>query len=135
MCLKTINKTKPKSYGYGWKIFARRKGSLYSLYPHITNNRKYQISKWIKAKCTLRIHLVPCGITPTMGDLWDYPNYVPQFHILLSKPDNIVNDSKIIVIRRVRYRHAQIQGKDQTYPKGKCVVAGEIYIYKKKGDI
>lgn len=143
MCLRTISKTKPKSWGYGWKVFVLRDGELYSLYSHCTTYTKYLTGKWIKAEAT--------NNTPVRGTV---ETYIPQFHVLLSEPESRTRKTLdpydncnanqlfykfgvkgIPTLRKVRYRKAQVQGKDDTYPKGKCVVAEEIYIYKQKGDI
>lgn len=143
MCLKTVSKTEPEPRGYGWKVFERRKGKLYSLYPHVTDGAGYLTNQWIKAKCTQVVFLIPMRTVIRSPEFYlnTYHRYIPQFHILLTKP--VKNDpydmtklSRIveIVTRKVRYRKAQVIGVDATYDVGKCVVAGEIYIYKKKGD-
>lgn len=141
MCLETISKIKPKSWGYGWKVFVVKQGKLYSLYSHITGNQSYPVNKWLQAQA---IHFDYDGA--------GHQKYIPQFHILLDNSKLLTRSDldpydtssrvrphiKMIkgtpTLRKIRYRKAQVQGQDSTYSEGKCVVAGEIYIYKKKGD-
>lgn len=115
MCLHLVNAKKPKSSGYGWKVYLILDNKIRSSFQRTLVTRK----KWMKAR--------------VRGD-------EPGFHIYLSrdKAEGCIRWYERFPVYgfthkifRVRYRGAIKQGDgDGGYTEGaRVVVANEIYVY------
>jgi len=126
MCLTTIDPKPTCRYGTGYKIFRYYNNRhLVAIFAHGGSVKRFKVDHWLTDTNEKAIPFIRCGIA-------DY--YPAGFHIYASKKDAIANKGFFLVIRKVRFRKVVATGtQDGVFLRShKVIVAGEIFIYKKK---
>jgi len=123
MCLKKVSKRKPKSSGFGYKVYSvedinKKNLRLRGAY----NDVFYKLGKTYTAK-KLPMHLID-------RMAWEDMTYKPGFHIFKFLKDATV-DSGLNVVVKVKYNNAHTAGdqKPHTYFNSKpikVIVASKI---------
>lgn len=123
MCLRVIDKKKPKATGTGWKVFRKQPNGLISLNGYYSCERR-PTGMWLTAVDAL---------LKEYGKPSDKPENV-GWHIFLNKRDavSLAQDHARTnaVVLPVKYRGARVSGEGDGYynDNAKIVVAKEMFI-------
>jgi len=113
MCLTTLNKPE-KAEGFGWKVFSKHNGKLYSTFCKSFEEYKKPrvVGEWLKADKV---------------EMGNGVKYLSGWHIFKNEDDAIlVGHFSTGVIKRVEYREARHEGTVMwwgTYSLTDCIVA------------
>jgi len=123
MCLDTVSKRKPKPEGTGWKVFREYNGVLYGEFQN--TSKVCPVGKWLKENDYKSV-----GYKMSISG----PSYLLGWHVFKRKKDakKWMNNLRRVV-RKVEYRKAHTQGKQEMGPIVSpiilsCIVAKEIKI-------
>ena len=122
MCMDKVSKIKPKSEGYGYKVFNLRDEDEKLYGEFVRQDKVRPVEMWLNSR-NYSVQKRMGVVSPIRG------KYPVGWHIFKSLEGikNWVNDvdADYIAIKRVRYRQAHTEGTIDGY---KTVVAKEIYI-------